>query len=892
MAFENVFKTLENSKATSPSSTKSVPTKVPINQGPAIQNTQTKPNILGLNQNLLPQPQTGPTPQPDVKFGSGGVLNAALDFLQIPYYGYTGFLKGMRQDIVRQRTDAGIPNAEDITQNKGQGVSDRGSVIKAGLSNIIPGITQRQGMGNEPQDLNVGKDLGIKNPTLQAGYNLATSLAIPSVPVGKLVSGGGKILSKIPGVTKVAEKVAEKAPQIAQTIREIPLVEKVGTKFNPFFKVPELEKMVQASSDVRFGRLRELISTLRTTTKGLTPQEQVYVGRVLEGTADLSKEPALMEKFGPIVDELRTLSNKIGQEAVDQGLMKAETFNKMKNKYLTHIFEGVGQADRGIPVGSKIPAYEGSFFKQRTGTEGYVQQFAPAMFKGLGTEISDIEASKFYREVAKRFGIELSETKPLPEGFSIASEALTSKRGGKFLKNIGLPNDVVEALTKNAETFKPNAYDKVLGLWKAGKTIWNPAYHVRNLFSNIILSDMSTGRGLLPSTIDFVNGLRKVVGPGDEFTAAAEKAGLIKLSSFQENLDDFMKEAGLVDETAKVGGKVEVAAKNLHNVLKQAQTTSEEAAKVSVFKSWINKFADDANKSVTEVLSDPEVVKKAVGKAEEAIFSPYRIGKQERSLASRLFPFYSFTRQALPFTAKTAINNPDRIVKYPKIFEGIESLSPQDAGQEGILPSYRQGQVRLPIKNKEGNNLYWDPQYILPFGSFNEGDLASGKLPLGLSLNPFWSEPFQLLNNYDTFTGRPISQSPLPEDQTAATVKHAANFAAPTFLANVFNKIVPGITGKPDPLGRKRDLPTSVIDTVLGIKGTYLNPSTEFTNSVRQIRSEITSASDEIKRVSRDQSIPPAEKEAKVRRLVEFIQQQGIKLQKLNSAMGANQEDQ
>ena len=62
---------------------------------------------------------------------------------------------------------------------------------------------------------------------------------------------------------------------------------------------------------------------------------------------------------------------------------------------------------------------------------------------------------------------------------------------------------------------------------------------------------------------------------------------------------------------------------------------------------------------IQEAIKNKAWIRGAVDKAEEAIFSPYRISQAERNLVSRLVPFYSFARQALPFTLKTLANNPE-----------------------------------------------------------------------------------------------------------------------------------------------------------------------------------------------------------------------------------------
>jgi len=84
--------------------------------------------------------------------------------------------------------------------------------------------------------------------------------------------------------------------------------------------------------------------------------------------------------------------------------------------------------------------------------------------------------------------------------------------------------------------------DKLLTAWKAGKTIYNPAYHVRNFISNQILADMSTGRGLGRGIIDYFKAVRNYVdkGKNTQFMNEAVENGLIKRSNFTQVLGEII----------------------------------------------------------------------------------------------------------------------------------------------------------------------------------------------------------------------------------------------------------------------------------------------------------------------------------------------------------------
>ena len=831
-------------------------TASPVVQPKAI--VQPKPvSTPQLNYNVpkpaaIKAPSYSPPPQQPVQSSNkglfkGSIFNKALDLLRLPEYAFASFDKGLVNETNIQR-QAGVKNV--------------GQRFKAGFSNIIPGVKSRTGFGTGENDFNLGGALKVKNPLAQNTINILSTFGAPTIPIGKIAGAVGKVTSKVPTAANFVSKTVKGITNLA---KETPAIYKTIEGINPYFRNPEAGKIIEKAEDVGRSRVNDLYKIIKQTSQNLTPEQQRAVGLGLEGKS-LSSDSTVKK----VIEIIRPIIRQVGEEAQATGQLTQETLEKFKNGYLPHTFLETIQPEKSVLsfFRRKAPSVAASSFKARAkDKEGYIQEYAPAVFKRIGEEIQAVEAAKGYKQIAQRFG---RATKNLAENtddfvssMTIKDEKIRSIIG----RDISLPKEVIDYINRIQKIDSPEGLSKVLSgalqAWKAGKTIYNPAYHIRNLISNQFLSDMSTGKGL-PSTIfNYGRAVKTYFGKGDKFAKAAEKAGLIKNVNQYESTKEFLRSAQLV----KQSGLRSIASKVI-NAPRKFQTATEETSKLNVFKSWIQKIADKVGKSVDEVLNDPALVKQAVSKAEEAIFSPYRIGSAERSAIANAIPFYSFTRQALPFTVKTALNNPSRIAKYGRAKDVVENLSADDVNvSEDQLPEQYQDQIRLPLKNEKGEYTYLDPQYLYPFGNFGDFGGERGKLPFGLGINPFFAELIAQLWNYDPFLGRPVTDSNIPSVRRKERLGHLFNSQAPAFAVNAKNKLLPAFKEQPDYAGRIRGKAQAVIDTLFGIKTTKANPQTLKEKTERGKVNELRSIRKEENDILSDPTLSEVEKARRIREL-------------------------
>lgn len=851
-----------------PSSKKVTPTPKPVTptipkpqpSAPLMTPRPTAPNMSPAPRQVLQNTQPTPTPQnmsvntnPHGQYFSGNTLNKVFDTLLTPYYGFSGFLQGNRRKAEELGQSAKAEGKTGFQKYGAGGVID---VLKSGVSNIIPAIKNRTQFSTEPGDYNAAANFGIKGKVPQEVANFGLSLTAPNLPVGKILSTGSKILSKIPGVATIANKASQFAKTTPSIYEKVELI-------SPYFRNPEVGKMIQNMEKGTAKRLSQLYNTLKAGAAKLNPEEQAIVGKMIEGV-----EP-ITGKLGEVAKPIIQLSQKLGQEAVDAGLLRPETFEKFKGRYMSHIWNAAASEGGFFSTVKKIaPKISGQFFKQREGAEGYIQEFAPAVFKGLGTEIKDIGAANLYRTIAERFGQVIGKGKPAAEGLVYAGQAIQNQKVARFFKNIALPQEIVEYINRTVDVPKATnivdkAVDAIYKYWKPAKTIWNPGYHVRNLVSNQILSDMSTGEGLARTASNYIEAVKQFTGKGDQkFVTAAREAGLVDKLNFFQTFDELLRGAGLKkgkNILQKTGEKAQAV-----------QAFTEDTAKLNVFTSWVKRLAGEMGTSIDDALRNPEIIEQAVNKAEEAIFSPYRISAAERTLVGKLIPFYSFSRQALPFFAKTAAEHPERITKYQKLKTSVEGLSSDEGLTQENVPEYTKNMIRTPIKDEQGRYVYVDPTYVYPFGNFQEAGFSKGQLPFGLSFNPLLSEGYAQSSGYDPYFESEFVTSNIPEERVKQRVSHAARTFAPTFVNNLTSKIFPAFKGDVDYAGRARGQFQAIVDA-LGLKTFKISPQELRSRSQSEQRTNLRSFQDEARRIQLDRNMTPQQKAEKLQRLREVF---------------------
>jgi hypothetical protein len=817
---------------------------------------------------------------------SGNILQKGMDILRtMSDYPVASFLKGQENKInqLKQSNGGSLSNvykSQGILPTIAQGVT-------AGFKNIIPGVKNRTQIGREAGDYNPGAYL-TKNPVGQSAFDLAASLGVPSLPIGKVAGIAGriagpiaKVASEAPIVQKgmqLASKVgtglidaAKSSPKVSGALEQLPGLE--------HFRNPEAGKIIQGAQDTANTRVSKLFNQVNDAAHGLTSTEREQVGHYIEGNL-----PNASSKIATRGEYMKQLSDNIGKELVNLGVMGQDTFDKYKGQYLSHIADTIKNTTTPGGSGNPVKFFLNSLKERKNilGSEGnpdYIKEFQFPVFKALAGEIHTAESTKAMQQIATKFGTPAatdamektigSAPRTTPDG-RVALEDLLPTKIGRLFKNTAVTPEIADYVKRAYASKDPNFIEKLankaMDYWKLGKTIYSgPGYHTRNAISNVILSDFSTGEGLPATIAHYGEAVKAYLGKGtpkmQQYLQEMKDSGIINRQDIAGGIKELKPEAF---------GQGESTLKKVVTAPQKFQQANEETSKLNVFRYWRDKGAS---------------VEEAGKKAEEAIFSPYNISQTERGLVKNVIPFYSFTRQALPFTLKTAANHPERITKYEKAKTAVEGLSPDGASNNQGLPDNMQGQVRLPVKDSEGNYSYADPTYIYPYGNF--GDMGKG-LPFGLSLNPLVSEYMAQQSNNDPYFNTPIAKSNIPERAKVQRVQHGFQTFAPNIMPTDFlpgggiptgqgdiplntrggSKLTSAFTNKPDYAGRTRSKTQAILDT-LGLKSSVYRPADQQKFDTIDKGKQLDSIKKELITTLRDQSKTPEEKQAIIQRLRE-----------------------
>ncbi len=790
-----------------------------------------------------------------------------------------GIKAGDKKEIERLKAEAGpgkpwIPEGGRLKYNP-----FTSNFIKGGLSAVTnPAGVDPWGSGflGSGSILQQREEAGLPVSRLDKAVGFAGEVLTPTladiIPVGKVSRLLGKGIQEIPGVTKLGQQVLKPLRTAGKFIKKSKAGSVIET-LSPGFKAPGAKKILDAAKDAANRRVNQLHKVIRKMADDLTPAQQRIVGELMENTRGLVTKAD--EPLRRVAQQMNDLADEVGREGVElfditKGKigLNPESFEKLKGQYLPHIWNDLIKKGDTSFITEEAPKLLGNFWKKRTGKTGFVKEFAPASFKGLGTQIAENEIARGYLAIAEKFGIKgdealkmVKEQAPgIAREFGYAPDEITKLGVTKLFDNVALPKEVIEFIQGTTAKTGTTAWDKFwklhdkgINAWKLGKTIYNPAYHVRNIISNQILANMATGGSLTTTVVDSFKNMLKYLGKSsDNYVSAAEDISLIRKASLTDGFKILMEESGLIQQ-----GNV----RKWGSFWKNFQNSSEDIAKLSVFKRSIDDIVKVGARSLDEVLADPVALKAAKDVAEEAIFSPYKIGAGERSLMSRIIPFYSFSRQAIPFTFKTAIKHPERLAKYPRFKQAVEAYGDDVVPQED-RPEWQKAGIQLPFKSKSGEPIALDTSYLYPWGSLDESpgtSLSRGQLPLGLSLNPFAMEVAQQFANKDFYFDREIAPSKLPgtnlKDITSTKPRragsqrwaHAANTLLPSLYRTYFGKLKPAFEGVPDYAGRDRDVWMALFDS-FGLKTTVLRPDDKImfdlfdqTKELKEIKSQMYS---------------------------------------------------
>lgn len=666
---------------------------------------------------------------------SGGFVMDIFDTLNALQYGVTGLLKGKSfREGVKTR----------------QSFSDKDALGEYGLPGAIGGI--------------------------------ALDIAVDPLTYVPFLGWGKAAVKGIKGIAKVTGKAAVKAPVIGTA------TEKVGNTLGRAFiyrfgQDPIYKEIAERSiKNIAVGN-QNLLELARPLTKlDSATQRAIAEARKLGKLDDLSNE--LLAKAKPAFDEL----DRLGKEAVEVGLLKAETYAENVGSYIARLYRK-HEIPEGI-VGKVKTFFEKkplridlSRFKKRTDIPedvreamGEILEAGYPTAKSLVQLNQAVERAKFFGEVAGKWAKDTIE-----EGFSKLPDVKTlGELAGKAVPT-PIFDDIQELIRIKGPAEK--ALSKIVGGFKFSKVILNPATHARNIMSNFLLNSFE---GLNPARLDIYAKAAKQIATKGDLYQEARGVGLGLDTFASKELKDIL----LGPEGATIGKKFGSSWKNIVNKLGDIYQKEEEFAKMAqyIFQKGKGLSPEDAYKVAERATFNYAQVTPFIKRVRESIWG---------------FPFITFTYKATPQVAKTLITAPTKISNIGKIKTAIENqadlkeLTRERASEpEWIRDGFY---IKLPVKDKFGRSAYLDLSYIMPFGDLITGNylerdikretgLPESPAEAAIKKLPFINIIRELGRNQDFYGNKIVRESDSLEKQLGDVFRHITKLYSPPAIAD----LIPG----------------------------------------------------------------------------------------------------
>lgn len=624
------------------------------------------------------------------KFMSGGVIMDTVDVLSALQYGVVGMIKGKTfMEGVKTR----------------QSFSDKDSLGSNGIPGMIGGILL---------------DIAFDPLTYIAPYTIAKKIPV----LGRLAAAGKKAVfgeKIIRGVdNSVTYKNIEEAIKAgAKTYETV----EGGTKLGRFLT----EKLAYSyGSDPVFLRVYEQgtkniavtqkkITQFGKAVANLTPDISKQLIKVVDNQGRLGMESfeVLAKKLTPEqlapVAKLYKLIEDLGEEAVNLNLLSREVFEKNKGEYLKQAYMEFEQKTANkLPFGFASVGQKGIKSRvEELSAERMADRIENPAYLLMKTAIDltrDVENAKMFKEINKRFATDIAQP-----GFTKMSDGIRlGELAGKYVPDHMAPylNQIIEPVSNPIERY-------LIGNFKYAKVVLNPATHIRNIMSNMVLNYWKLGMNPLdPRTISAQKeALAEIATGTGKWIDEATPLGYNLDTFASQELKGILESPEMITAMGKASNKWQAAKKTLGDIYQGEENFAKLTA--YIYQRKVAKLT-------------PEEAWKA---AESATFNYAQVTPFIRKMRTSIWgmPFITFTYKATPLAIETALKHPERISVIGKIKNSLEEqsdLEMTDRERAAQPPWVKDGfYIKLPGEDKYGRSKYFDLTYILPFG-----DLMSGSL--------------------------------------------------------------------------------------------------------------------------------------------------------------------
>lgn len=284
-----------------------------------------------------------------------------------------------------------------------------------------------------------------------------------------------------------------------------------------------------------------------------------------------------------------------------------------------------------------------------------------------------------------------------------------------------------------------SGFDKTTGAWKTGATIYNPGYYVRNLVGEVMTGYLGGVRN--PRMYTRAWGVMRLMN-GDDIQDAllSHEPWAQHLGAREANPKRFFMEVGgvkITDEDLVVlyhdqglkTGFINTQRDTDLGIGKEASSLGLAVGRSAVGKAHgkvreMGEFAEDlprmahfmhAMKNAPKSMKTVEArAAYAAGEVRKYHFDYSDVSRFEQTVMSRTFPFFKWTRKALPLLTQSYFLKPGKIASVPKAMDALSEFQTDHAltdEDNGNMPHYT-GMV---------------PGWIRDIGAYNIGTDSEGK---------------------------------------------------------------------------------------------------------------------------------------------------------------------
>jgi len=491
-----------------------------------------------------------------------------------------------------------------------------------------------------------------------------------------------------------------------------------------------------------------------------------YMPRIYEEMADAEKAAGITSTGGK-------LGPKAGRDAFRQRTIERKGGKYTSERFgeLTRILDPELETHKMLKIANVIAKQE---YAQKLATSGIAKdgvdllahaanrghEGALALLKSGTASLEDVDDFAFetmgWKRVRDLFpGRELPGYLDRLEGTGLLDKFIDPAALDDVVSMFKMPDDFGGQLQQAAQ--------KAFAFFRAGKTAYNPATHVRNYLSNIIFYHMATGRfSLTPTT-----GIKALRSKGGVDFREAIQAGVLGGSGL-EVIKETLKKHGL--DVGDITVMDWVGDSRLAEILKKGAGQMEQMYRASDDIWKLDAFIKIRNRYLKSGVDRSGSVARAA--LDVARFMPtFNIPSGlSAGFVGKAIPFSSFTNESLRIWKNVMTDKPHigffwnhMADTWNTSFAAASGISNEELDNVySQMPDYQKGKQMMILPFRDGGKLLpLDLSFVIPLAG-NMSELQTNEKSFFLSefydltQNPLVGAATAMATGEDPFTGKPL----------------------------------------------------------------------------------------------------------------------------------------